>query len=186
MSRIVTREQYFESALGVLAEAGFTGLTIGLMCKEFGVTSGSFYHHFGNWPGFVDSLLDYWESRQVSILRDAEFGSGTPESDIESLRKLTLDLHHEAEAAIRAWGANSERVREVQNRVDEARRKTVYKAMLRVVGDRTEAKVLASLGMSILVGYQQLAGEGASTPLSKLLGEYLQLVYSHAPTAQRV
>lgn len=185
MSRIVTREQYFESALEALAELGFTGLNIGMMCKKFGVTSGSFYHHFGSWHGFVDALLSYWENRQVVILRDVEFGAGPPEEDIESLRRLTLGLHHEAEAAIRAWAANDESVREVRNRVDDARRKTVYKAVLRVVGDRATAKVVTSLGMSMLVGYQQVAADGGYAPLDKLLDEFVRLIYSHAELAQR-
>ena len=185
MSRIVTREQYFESALEALAELGFTGLNIGMMCKKFGVTSGSFYHHFGSWHGFVDALLSYWENRQVVILRDVEFGAGPPEEDIESLRRLTLGLHHEAEAAIRAWAANDESVREVRNRVDDARRKTVYKAVLRVVGDRATAKVVTSLGMSMLVGYQQVAADGGYAPLDKLLDEFVRLINSHAELTQR-
>jgi AcrR family transcriptional regulator len=185
MSRIVTREQYFESALAALAELGFTGLNIGLMCKKLGVTSGSFYHHFGNWQGFVDALLGYWENRQVMILREVEFGAGPPEADIESLRRLTLGLHHEAEAAIRAWGANDDSVREVRNRVDDARRKTVNKAVLRVVGDKAVAKVVTSLGMSMLVGYQQVAGDGGYVSLDKLLDEFVRLVYSHAEVPQQ-
>ncbi|WP_280426868.1 TetR/AcrR family transcriptional regulator [Nocardia carnea] len=180
MSRIVTREQYFESALAALAELGFTGLNIRLMCTRLGVTAGSFYHHFGSWQGFVDALLAYWENRQVMILRDVEFGVGPPEVDIESLRQLTLGLRHEAEAAIRAWGANDESVRVVRDRVDEARWKTVYKAVLRVVGDRSVATVVTSLGMSMLVGYQQVAADDGYVPLERLLDEYVQIIYSHA------
>lgn len=183
MSRIVTREQYFDSALGVLAEQGFTGLNIRRMCSELGVTAGSFYHHFGSWQGFVDALLAYWENRQVLLLRDVEFGIGPPEADIESLRRLTLGLPHAAEAAIRAWGANDESVRVVRNRVDEARRKTVYKAVLRVVGEPSVATVVTSLGMSMLVGYQHVAADGDYAPLERLLDEYVQVIYSHAEVA---
>jgi hypothetical protein len=56
MARTVTREQYFDAALAVLAGSGFKGLNIGVMSKRLGMTSGAFYHHFGNWPVFVDDL----------------------------------------------------------------------------------------------------------------------------------
>lgn len=70
MPTIVSKEQYFETALGVLAEVGFKGLNIRRMCEALGVTTGSFYHYFGSWQGFVDALFEYWEHRQDRILRE--------------------------------------------------------------------------------------------------------------------
>ncbi|WP_239003564.1 TetR/AcrR family transcriptional regulator [Nocardia panacis] len=67
MSRVLTKEQYFTAALEVLAECGFKGLNIGVLCRGLGVTSGSFYHHFGGWPTFVTALLEHWERQQVLI-----------------------------------------------------------------------------------------------------------------------
>lgn len=176
----VTREQYFDAALEVLADSGFSGLTIGVMCKRFGVTSGSFYHHFGSWPSFVDALLEYWENRQVEILRERHFGEGNPAADVKMLQELTLGLNHRAEAAIRAWGANDDTVRRARMRVDDARRRTVQKAIQRVVGHRDTAREITSLGMSMLVGYQQTAGEQGHVTLDKLLDEYVLLIGSFA------
>ncbi|WP_433560432.1 TetR/AcrR family transcriptional regulator [Nocardia sp. CA-151230] len=185
MSRVVNKDQYFEFGLETLAQAGFKGLNIGVLVKNLGVTSGSFYHHFGSWQGYVDALLAYWENLQVQKLRDMQFGGTTPEADVEKLRELTIDLHHEAEAAIRAWGANDESVRAVQRRVDDARRKTVGKAIGGVVGDRKLAKTLTSLGMAMLTGYQQLAAAGHHDDLGALLDEYLRLINSHVAAEQR-
>src|SRR4051812_50185194 len=116
----VTRHGYFEAALDVLARHGFTELNVGRLCRDLGVTSGSFYHHFGGWPGFVKQLLDHWENRQVLILRQRNFGTGGPSADFAELMDLTLGLPHAAEAAIRAWAMNDETVRTAQKRVDEA------------------------------------------------------------------
>lgn len=179
MPTIVSKQQYFDTALDVLAGAGFKGLTIGRMCKNLGVTSGSFYHYFGSWPVFVDALLEFWENRQVVILRDLNWGTRGPEADFEALMKLTRGLRHEAEAAIRAWGMNDETVGVAQKRVDAARAKTVGKAVLGIVGDRPTAKVVTSLGLAMLIGYQQLAASGDPVDLVKLLDEYTRLVYSH-------
>ncbi|MGW4065727.1 TetR/AcrR family transcriptional regulator [Amycolatopsis sp. NPDC004747] len=174
----VTRRGYFEAALAVLAERGFTELNVGALCRGLGVTSGSFYHHFGGWPGFVAQLLEHWENRQVRILRERDFGTGGPSADFAALMDLTLGLPHEAEAAIRAWARTDETVRAAQKRVDDARLRTVGKAVEGIVGDRALARTLTSLGMAMLVGHQQLASTGEHGDLADLLAEYTRLVHS--------
>ncbi|MEV4055938.1 TetR/AcrR family transcriptional regulator [Amycolatopsis sp. NPDC049688] len=176
----VTRQAYFGAALDLLAEHGFTELTVGALCRALGVTSGSFYHHFGGWPGFVAQLLDHWENRQVRILRERNFGTGGPSADFAALMDLTLGLPHEAEAAIRAWARNDETVRAVQKRVDDARVRTVGRVVEAIVGDCALARTLTSLGMAMLVGHQQLASAGEHGELTELLGEYTRLVHSRA------
>ncbi|MEU4343876.1 TetR/AcrR family transcriptional regulator [Nocardia sp. NPDC023852] len=180
MSRVVTKEQYFDTALEVLAEFGFKGLNIGVLCRRLGVTSGSFYHHFGSWQGFVDALLDHWENRQVRILRTLKFNQGNPDDDIRAMSVLAAGLHHAAEAAIRAWAANDESVNLALKRVDESRRRTVHKAIKGVVGDDDTTTVVTSLGMAMLVGYQQIAAGGEELSLDGLLTEYARLIYSHS------
>ncbi|MCP2317914.1 transcriptional regulator, TetR family [Nocardia amikacinitolerans] len=180
MSRVVTKEQYFDTALEVLAELGFKGLNIGLLCRRLGVTSGSFYHHFGSWQGFVDALLEHWENRQVLILRTLKFNQGDPDDDVRAMSDLAAGLHHAAEAAIRAWAANDESVNLALKRVDESRRRTVHKVINGVVGDEETAAVVTSLGMAMLIGYQQIAAGGENLSLQRLLHEYARLIYSHA------
>ena len=60
-----TPRSYFDEALRVLAREGRNGLRIGRLCAALGVTSGSFYHHFGGWDGFVAALLEHWEREEV-------------------------------------------------------------------------------------------------------------------------
>jgi AcrR family transcriptional regulator len=181
MSRIVSRRQYFDAASNILADSGFKSLNIGRLCETLGVTSGSFYHHFTSWQDFVDGFLHSWESGQADVLRELDFGRGSWTSDIASLRKLTLGLNQAAEAAIRAWSANDESVRAVQQRVDQLRRSTVHRAVSRVVPDRDTADVLTSFGMAMLVGYQQLSGDD-QPPVGKLLDEYVRLIDLHMRT----
>ncbi|MBF6090228.1 TetR/AcrR family transcriptional regulator [Nocardia cyriacigeorgica] len=180
MSRVVTKEQYFHTGLEVLAELGFKNLNIGVLCRRLGVTSGSFYHHFGSWQGFVDALLDHWENRQVMILRTLNFNQGHPDDDIRAMSDLALGLHHAAEAAIRAWAANDESVNLAVKRVDESRRRTVHKAIKGVVGDDETAAVVTELGMAMLIGFQQTATGEQPIGLDRLLTEYARLIYTHA------
>ncbi|HWD06891.1 MAG TPA: TetR/AcrR family transcriptional regulator [Amycolatopsis sp.] len=176
----ITREQYFEAALGLLAADGFAGLNVGRVCRHLGVTSGSFYHHFGGWAPFVDELLRFWENRQVRILAAGSFGEGGPAADFAALMDLTLGLHHKAEAAIRAWAANDETVRAAQKRVDDARLRTVGRVVTGLVGDAALARTLTALGLAMLVGHQQLAADGEGSDLAALIAEYTFLVHSRA------
>lgn len=176
MRASVSKEQYFEGAFEQLAEVGFTGLNINSMCKALGVTSGSFYHHFGSWQGFVDAFLVYWEQRQEKILREMSFGQTGAEEDLKSLRKLTLGLHHGAEAAIRAWAMNDDAVRAVQKRVDRARRKTLSKSIERLIGEKSTAKSIATAGAAMLIGYQQMVASGEQASLEQILDELNLLV----------
>ncbi|WP_326568966.1 TetR/AcrR family transcriptional regulator [Amycolatopsis rhabdoformis] len=176
----VTRAQYFQATLDILAADGFTGLNVGRLCRDLGVTSGSFYHHFGGWAAFVDELLVFWENRQVVLLAAGDFGAAGPSADFAALMDLTLGLHHKAEAAIRAWAANDETVRSAQKRVDDARLRTVGRAVKGVVGDARLARTLTALGLAMLIGHQQLVASGEPSDLGALLAEYTWLVHSRA------
>ena len=93
---------------------------------------------------------------------------------------LAAGLHHAAEAAIRAWAGNDESVNLALKRVDESRRRTVHKAIKGVVGDEETTAVVTALGMSMLIGYQQIAAGGEDISLDQLLAQYARLIYSHA------
>jgi AcrR family transcriptional regulator len=180
LSRTATREQYFDSALEILAESGFKNLNIGVISKKFGLTSGSFYHHFGGWPPFVEGLLHYWEDRQVQILRNEHYGSGDPTTDLLLLKRLPIDLNHGAEAAIRTWGAHDDAVKTALLRVDNARRKTTLRSILPFVDDPEKARELAALSMTVLVGYQQTGGEvSGNVSLERMLDEHAALVLAY-------
>ncbi|MEU6559860.1 TetR/AcrR family transcriptional regulator [Nocardia nova] len=176
MATIVSKEQYFEAALSVLADGGFKSLNIGVMCRRLGVTSGSFYNYFGNWEGFVRALLEYWEGRQNEVLRGTEFGSGDAHADLEMLRDITAGLDHAAEAAIRAWSMNDELVRTMLTRVDENRYKTTRRTIQGIVDDESTATALADLGTAMLFGYQQMVSSGRKVDRTRMFDDFVRFV----------
>lgn len=184
MSRVVTKEQYFDTALTVVAEFGFKGLNIGMLCRRLGVTSGSFYHHFGSWQGFVDALLDDWENRQMIQLRALDVGAADPDTDVRAMSALARGLPHEAEAALRAWAANDPAVGSTLTRVDDSRRRTLRRVIGGVIGDDHTAGTVTDLGMAVLIGYQQMAAAGTDTELHHLLAQYSRLLDSYRDPAQ--
>jgi AcrR family transcriptional regulator len=179
----VTQDQYFGAALEHLAEHGPEGLTIGALCKALGVTSGSFYHYFRGWGGFVDALLAHWETERTDRVALTAAAQVEPVQRLLVLRREAVGLPHRAEAAIRAWGRSEPRVRAAQERVD-ARRLEAITTIIASAGVRAgEASRLARMGLAMMVGVQNLGTPADTEALDGMLGELVGLVRAHAAPA---
>ncbi|HEX4250650.1 MAG TPA: TetR/AcrR family transcriptional regulator [Pseudonocardia sp.] len=176
----VTQEQYFEAALARLAAHGVDGLTIGGLCSELGVTSGSFYHYFGSWAGFVAALLAHWEAEQTQRIVDQARAVVDPEIRLDLLRDQASGLPHNAEAAIRAWSQADEVVGQAQRRVDAMRRGQLREAVLGMGVPVERAERLATMGLALLVGLQQLERPVDEVALRAVFDEFGTLVADQA------
>jgi AcrR family transcriptional regulator len=166
--------------MAILAADGAAGLKIGTLCRTLGVTSGSFYHHFEGWPGFVHSLLEYWEAEQTQRIARLAQANPEPFGRVELLKQLATGLPHDAEAAIRAWATLDPEVDKAQRRVDTERQAVVKGVVAGIVEDPDAAAKLAELGMAILVGFQQLGRPPESERLAFLFQEYQRLIIRYA------
>jgi AcrR family transcriptional regulator len=177
---IVTRDDYFALALDILGREGHTGLRIGALCRRAGVTAGSFYHHFGSLDGFVDALLEHWErekTRRVLALAAAEPDAG---ARLHRLEQLALGLPHEAETAIRAWAHVNPAVAAAQRRVDIQRHSAVHDAVRQLVPADAESERLATMAMSMLVGFQQWRTPVDADELARLLALFESMLRDRA------
>ena len=172
----VTQGQYFEAALARLAAHGADGLTIGGLCAEIGVTSGSFYHYFGSWAGFVAALLAHWEAEQTQRIVDQASAVADPEVRLDLLREQAGALPHDAEAAIRAWSHADEAVGQAQFRVDRLRHNQLREAVLGMGVPADRADRLATMGLALLVGLQQLARPVDGVALRAVCDEFGAMV----------
>ena len=184
MARLsVTREDYFAHALDVLAAEGHTGLRIGALCRRAGVTAGSFYHHFGNLDGFVEALLEHWEREKTQRVLAIAAAEPDVEVRIHRLEQLALGLPHEAETAIRAWAHVNPAVAAVQRRVDSQRHAAVRETVRQLVPDDAESDRLATMAMSLLVGFQQWRSPVDPAELSRLLALFESMLRDRASLA---
>lgn len=174
--RQVAAEQYFGVAMTILARDGAAGLKIAPLCRALGVTSGSFYHHFGGWAGFVRALLQYWETQQTARVVDMARATVDPLERIALLKQQTVELPHDSEAAIRAWAAIDPEVGRSQRRVDGQRRIALEQVLVGVVSDQDVVQRLAVLGLSILAGFQQTCSPRDPAVLRQLFDEFENLI----------
>lgn len=181
MARLtVTREDYFAHALDILAAEGHTGLRIAALCRRAGVTTGSFYHHFGSLDGFVDALLEHWEQEKTQRLLAIVAAEPDVEVRIHRTEQLALDLPHAAETAIRAWAHVNAAVAAVQRRVDSQRHVALRETVRQLVPDDVESDDLATMAMSMLVGFQQWRAPIEPAELSRLMALFESMVRKRA------
>jgi AcrR family transcriptional regulator len=167
-----SKDDYFRAALDLLADGGVNALTIANLCARLGVTTGSFYAHFGGIREFHTSFLEQWEVGRVYQLKEQMDATPGPLERIDLLRRLAVAVNHEAESAIRGWARTNPVVAEFQRRVDQGREEALRQAFVDIGIDKKEARVLARIGLTILVGTQQIEEKVDRTRLDALLSEY--------------
>jgi AcrR family transcriptional regulator len=176
----LTPEDYFREALAVLGEYGSDALTIAVLCERLEITKGSFYHHFGGMPGFVTQLLEYWEREHSERLIKISKAQPDPTLRITTLNELGVGLPHSSEAAIRAWGRSSPEVAEAVERVDRRRERHLVDAIAALGIDRPRARLLARIGLNLLIGTQQREHPVDLKRLRQMFEETNKLVFLEA------
>lgn len=150
------RADYFRCGLDVLSESGVGALTIAELCRRLRVTKGSFYHHFSGMPDYVTALLAYWEHEHSRALITASTAESDPLAQTKLLIDIAVDLPHEAEAALRAWGRSTPEVATVLRRVDDARAEHLTAAAERAFEkNEHDARLAADTALAVLIGTQQ-------------------------------
>src|SRR5581483_4632129 len=148
------REAYFNAAFKVLATRGFVELTVDNLSAELGATKGSFYHHFGTVPEFVEALMNAWESTLADLF--AQLASLPPDDGLTRTLDLVDQWPLRAEAAVRAWAwanpAAADAVRRQQARWERTQREW----LARFIDDPERVRMLAHLGQAVMVGMMQL------------------------------
>lgn len=174
----VTREDYFEAAMKLLATEGSAALKMTTLCRALNVTTGSFYGYFGSFPGFVCRFLAYWEETQTARLAELANAPTDPAERVHLLKGLTAGLPHDAEAAIRGWSHFNAQVAEAQKRVDRRRQEVIVTLIQPGVGSRREATKLALFGLSLLAGLQQCRSPVTKWDYNVVFGEYERVLFS--------
>lgn len=183
MRLLVTRDDYFASAMDLLATEGVGRLKIAILCKRLKVTTGSFYGYFGSFDGFVGEFLEHWEERATTRIERLVSESDDSLERVLVIKQLAATVPHEAEAAIRGWAHTNAAVDVAQKRVDEHRTRVLSEVLASVVPDRSEAERLAIMGITLLVGLQQLRSPVTQADFDLVFDGYEQVVLARIAAA---
>ena len=155
MGGVASRESFFDTGLEVLSDLGYGGLKLAEVCQRLGVTTGSFYHYFANWPVFTRQLVAHWREGMTVKVVEAVQAEPDARQRIDKLIRAGLLLPHGAEAAIRVWAAIDPEVRTVQAAVDRQRFDALYVSALEILRSPRKAHLFAAWAVYLLVGYEQ-------------------------------
>ena len=67
----LSREDWLEESLRILAQEGDRPITVEVLCERLGVSRGSFYWHFKDTEDFHVAVIEHWEELSTIALRDA-------------------------------------------------------------------------------------------------------------------
>jgi AcrR family transcriptional regulator len=176
----LTAADYFREALVVLGEHGSDALTIATLCERLDVTKGSFYHHFGGMPGFVEQLLTYWEAEHSNRLIAISRALPNPAERVTTLVEVAVGLPHASEAALRAWGRSRPEVADAVARADKRRERHLSDAVAALGIERQRARLLGRMALHLLIGTQQREDPVDLKRLRQMFQEYSRLLLAEA------
>jgi AcrR family transcriptional regulator len=181
----ITKKTWLQEGLKVLTESGIDGLTIEALSTRLSVTKGSFYHHFANRAVYAEELLKFWEAENTLKIKHLANEIEDPLDKIKRLIKLTSDLPHEPEVAVRAWALRDPLARTYQKRVDRMRLAYLEQVHFLLTKDKEKARTGAQLAYTVLVGSQQMVPAIHGKKLQRLFEELVRGLYHHTlPNAE--
>lgn len=107
-----TRDDWIVAGWTVVCRDGQAGLTLDAVVAEIGVTKGSLYSLFGDWPRYVDALLRWWATtRYDETFRRSMDQAGTPEDRLRAYLALGMELDIGGRA-LRLWALDDPELRD--------------------------------------------------------------------------
>ena len=119
----LSRSDWLEAALELVTNDGINAVTVDALASILGITRGSFYHHFKDKADLSREMLDYWQRKWTTELRDDVAALGL--DGIQSLIALGNLIRHRRAAgydvAVRAWAVHDDMAKEIVKQTDKIR-----------------------------------------------------------------
>ena len=179
--RTLTKVDWYDAALELLAEGGAEHLTLAALCERVGVTKGSFYHHFENLPACHDGALEYWSTDLLAEAVAQAEAVADPRARLAVLRRQGVASFHEAEIAVRAWATWYPPAAAAYRRLEQGRRAALVATFGELGIDAAQAARLARIGTALMIGVQHQDERVDRAALDDVFAEYQRWIEASIP-----
>ncbi|HEX4199281.1 MAG TPA: TetR/AcrR family transcriptional regulator [Caulobacteraceae bacterium] len=161
----LTVRDWLEAGQALLKEGGLRALKLRPLADALGVSTGSFYHHFVDFPAYQAALADYFSGDQIRrVLAEADEGAD-PLGRIERLVGIVVrEGLSQLGLAMRAWAESDVRARAAVQGQDAAVLAFLTENLRGLGFAETEARVRAYALVAVAVGLGVMHGANGLSP----------------------
>ena len=171
----LTVEDWLQAGYALLAEQGVRALKVESLCRQMGVTRGSFYWHFEDMSSYRAALVESWntflERDRQSLAQQSEL---PPRERLAAMMStLVSPQHWMLERAMREWARTDPVAAANVREADRLTLRSVTKAFCDFGFSLDDAKLRAQLTFAAGIGLLHLTGSAAqaqqAAPQERLL-----------------
>ena len=171
----LTVEDWLQAGYTLLAEQGVRALKVESLCRQMGVTRGSFYWHFEDMSSYRAALVESWntflERDRQSLAQQSEL---PPRERLAAMMTtLVSPQHWMLERAMREWARTDPVAAANVREADRRTLRSVTKAFCDFGFSLDDAKLRAQLTFAAGIGLLHLTGSAAqaqqAAPQERLL-----------------
>ena len=90
--RGVSKAEWLEAALEMLAERGIGGVTVEALARQLGIAKSGFYWHFRDRQELLEAVLDYWMHELTEVVsKNPEIIALPPIKRLERISEMIVD-----------------------------------------------------------------------------------------------
>ncbi len=118
-----TKRDWVQAGQTLLIDGGIDAVKLHSLTARLGVSTGSFYHHFGNFEEYLATLADFYGSEQAQLPFDearARVGDDPRALLTEATAIFGAGAGRQLNVAMRAWAQMDDRANAAVRRYDEA------------------------------------------------------------------
>lgn len=185
-----TRDDWLQVALETLISEGVDQVKVLPLGNKLGVSRSSFYWYFQDRKHLLDTLLDYWETKNTrNLILHCEMPSATITEAALNIAECWLydDLFDpRLDFAIREWSRRDAGVRRILDAADTARVEAMRLVFKRHGYEEVEAYIRARVFYFTQIGYYALDLKEHVTDRLSYLHAYMKAATGYDPEPEAI
>jgi AcrR family transcriptional regulator len=168
-------EDWIQAAKTRLAREGIDAVRIEVLCRDLGVSKGSFYWHFRDREDLLHALLSQWEKAEEDWFKEAQSHERSAAARWARLVERGSQKERiRLEAAIRAWARQDDRVAKRVAGVERNQREHIAGVLREIGFTRRIAVEWSETALLLYLGWLDRATRDPEFQLGgRTLGDYL-------------